>query len=122
MLEKIPALQEILRHDHPGEEVQGSVTETKFIPLGQQRLRSVDLVLNMVKLKKDDVFKALGSSEVFKNIMQLVKNYPWNNFLQLKVINLCTEIIENNENAEFRKDFLNGSGIAKTLVEMSEHA
>jgi len=56
LLEKIPLLQEILRSDHPGEEVQSSVTDTKFIPLGQQRLRSVDLILNMVKLKKEEIF------------------------------------------------------------------
>jgi len=54
--------------------------------------------------------------------MELVKTYQWNNFLQLKVINICTEVIENSDNAEFRKQFLTSSGIAKALVEMSEKA
>ena len=122
LLEKIPDLQEILRSDHPGEMVSYSVSEVNFVPLGQQRLRTVDLVLNMVKLKNNEIFESLGKSEIFRNIMDNVKQYPWNNFLQLKVINLCTEVIENNENAEFRKAFLNTSGIAKALVEMSEKA
>jgi len=50
--------------------------------------------------------------------MSLVKTFPWNNFLQLKVINIFTEVIENNDNAEFRSLFLNASGVARTFIEM----
>lgn len=103
LIEKIPDLEEILRHDHEGEMLTGSVSDTPYVPLGQQRLRSVDLIYNMVKLKKDTIYTALGESKIFGSIMTLVKQYPWNNFLQLKVINICTEVIENTENADFRK-------------------
>jgi hypothetical protein len=48
--------------------------------------------------------------------------YPWNNFMQLKVITMCDEIFENCENEQFKKDFLEGSGIGKTLVEMGAEA
>jgi hypothetical protein len=82
------------------------------VPLGQQRLRSVELVLNMIKLKKESIYRSLGESEIFGNVIQLVKEYPWNNFLQLKVINICNEVITNNTNNEFRQKFLEKSGIA----------
>jgi len=76
----------------------------------------------MVRLKNDEINEALVSSDIFGNIFQLVKDYPWNNFLQLKVMNICTEIIENNTNAEFRKQFFIKSGIAKACTDMAEHA
>lgn len=61
-------------------------------------------------------------SKIFGNVIQLVKEYPWNNFLQLKVINICNEVITNSTNAVFRKQFLDKSGITKTFVQMSEKA
>jgi hypothetical protein len=76
----------------------------------------------MIKLKKESLLNSLGSSEIFGNIIQLVKQYPWNNFLQLKVINICNEVITNSNNSEFRKQFFDKSGIAKTFVEMSTQA
>jgi hypothetical protein len=122
LLSKIPNLEEILRTGHDGTTVLSSVTDVPFIPLGQQRLRSVDLIFNIIKMKKESLNNALGESKIFCNLMQLVKEYPWNNFLQLKVINICTEIIENNDNAVFRRQFLNASGIAKEFIEMSQQA
>lgn len=100
----------------------GSFNDQAFVPLGQQRLRSVDLVLNMIKLRKAPLLTALAESEIFGNIMALVKEYPWNNFLQLKVINICNEVISNNTNAEFRQQFLERSGIAQAFVDMSAQA
>lgn len=64
----------------------------------------------------------MGNSEIFKNIIQLVKMYPWNNFMQLKVITMCEDILENCDNEQFKKDFLESSGIGKTLVEMGAEA
>jgi hypothetical protein len=76
----------------------------------------------MIKLKNQAILKALGESEIFGNLIQLVKEYPWNNFLQLKVINICNEVITNNTDADFRKMFLEKSGIAKTFIEMQQDA
>jgi len=73
-------------------------------------------------MKKEVLYQPLGRSKIFGNIIELVKQYPWNNFLQLKVINLFTEVIDNCENVQFRKDFFDSSGIGKALVEMSETA
>jgi len=94
----------------------------EFKPLGQQRLRTVELVLKMVQMKKEVLYEPLGRSQIFGNIVNLVKIYQWNNFLQLKVINLFTEVIDNCENVQFRKDFFAASGIGKALVEMAENA
>lgn len=57
-------------------------------------------------------------SSASSNILELVKAYPWNNFLQLKVMNLFTEVIEKSDNEVFRKEFLNTSGISSALIEM----
>jgi len=120
--EKIADIQEILRADHEGEMIQNSVTDEKYVPLGQQRLRTVELVHKMVQLRKDALYVSLGSSQIFKNIIDLVKKYPWNNFLQLKVMNIFNDVLENCENVQFKKDFLVSSGIGKAIVEMSEKA
>ena len=92
------------------------------MPLGRQRLITVEVVLKMLKLKKELITEALKRSQIFKNVIDLVKAYPWNNFLQLKVINICDFILDDAENEELRKHFLASSGIAHTLVEMSKEA
>ena len=102
LLTKISDLENVLTTGHTGKTTVGSVSSQEFMPLGQQRLRSTELVLNMIKLNKDTLWRALGNSNIFKNLLDLVKEYPWNNFFQLKVINICTEIIQNNTNPEFR--------------------
>lgn len=76
----------------------------------------------MVQFRKDDLYTALGDSQVFKNIMDLVKKYPWNNFMQLKVMSLVDEIFDHCENAQFKTKFMNVSGIGKALVGMAEQA
>jgi len=76
----------------------------------------------MVQMKKNILYTATGETEMFKNIMTLVHKYQWNNFLQLKVIELCDEVLDNCDNDAFKKQFLNGSGIAKTLVDMAKDA
>ena len=112
----------ILGSDHQGETIASSVTGADVVPLGMQRLYTIELVLRMVQLKQEALYTALGQSDVFKNIIQLVKIYPWNNFMQLKVITMCEEIFENCENEEFKKNFLETSGIGKSLVEMGGEA
>jgi hypothetical protein len=119
---KIPDIAVILQGDHEGEKINSAVTGVEFVPLGQQRLRTVELVLNLVKLKKESLYTALGDSAIFKNIVALVKQYPWNNFLQLKVINLFTEVIENCEDTAFRLAFFRSSGIGPALVELAKES
>jgi hypothetical protein len=54
--------------------------------------------------------------------MELVERHKWNNFLQLKVIAICDEVLENCENQQFKKFFLESSGLAAKLTQMSKDA
>lgn len=120
---KIPEIAVILQNDHDGPKVANSLNhEQQAIPLGQQRLRTVELVLKMVQMRKEAIYEGLGRSKVFSNIVALVKQYPWNNYLQLKAVALFNEVIDNCENNEFRKQFFESSGIGKALVEMGDNA
>jgi len=58
-----------------------SVCEETYVPLGQQRLYTVELVLRMVQMRKTILYIKMGETEMFKNIMGLVHKYQWNNFL-----------------------------------------
>lgn len=104
--DKIPAIQEILRADHTGDKTRLSVCDTDFVPLGPQRLNTVELVSKMIQLKKEPIFSGLMQSQIFSNIMTLVKNYPWNNFLQLKVINLFEQVFSHIDHTAFKTHVL----------------
>jgi len=74
----------------------------------------------MIQLEKDVLNGEMLSTDIFKNIVMLVKTYQWNNFLQLKVNNMFNIIIDTYKSDEFRGKFLEASGIGPALVEMSE--
>ena len=120
--DKIGAIATILQADHELQTIQSSVNEAHNVPLGMQRLYTIELVLKMIQLKSEVLYTTMGRSSIFGNIMALVQKYPWNNFMQLKVITMCEEILENCENEQFKKDFLEGSGIGKSIVEMGNEA
>ena len=122
LIEKIHDIEEVLLATHQGEKVKISVSDTEFVPLGTQRLQTVELVSKMIQLRKEILFTEIGRTKIFFNIIELVKTYQWNNFLQLKVINLFEHVINNCENQQFRKDVLSNSGIAYSLQEMSKDA
>lgn len=122
LMNKIAKIEDILGDGFSGARIQGSVSNEAFVPLGQQRLRTVELVLKMIQLKNEKLCMAVANSKIPLEIVNLVKAYPWNNFLQLKVINIFNEVIECSESAAFRSTFLNNSGIGKALVEMGESA
>ena len=119
---KVAEITAVLQADHDLPKIGTSVCEETYVPLGQQRLYTVELVLRMVQMKKIVLYIAMGETGMFKNIMALVHKYQWNNFLQLKVIELCDEVLDNCDSDAFKKQFLEGSGIAKTLVDMSKDA
>ena len=119
LLEKITNIETILQNDFDGVKIKSSVTDLEYVPLGQQRLYTIELVLRMVQLKKDALYEAMGASKIFFNIIELVKQYPWNNFMQLKVLSISDEVLDNCENETFKKAFLNSSGLGKALVDMA---
>jgi len=60
---KIPEIAVILQNDHDGPKVANSLNhEQQAIPLGQQRLRTVELVLKMVQMRKETIYEGLGRS------------------------------------------------------------
>jgi hypothetical protein len=96
--EKVDEIAKILEVSHPGSPLTNSVTDTPFIPLGPQRLYTADLVLHMLKMRKPTLYQAIIETKSLYNILELVKTYPWNNFLQLISINIFEEILNNCDN------------------------
>jgi len=101
-------------------EIERSYDSNRQAPLGHLRLRLIELVNLMIKLNKQTVYDALQESDIFARINDLLTTYPWNNFLQLKVIAIYEEILENLENANFRKVVLEKSNIGPTLISLGK--
>lgn len=79
--EKFADIQTILRNDHDGVKIQGSVTDVQYVPLGRQRLLTVEMIKKVLQMRNETLYTVLGDSLIFENIFKLVKQYPWNNFL-----------------------------------------
>ncbi len=104
----------------PNFEIQCSYKQDKkFKPLGKYRLRCVELIFQILKLNKEPLLTALAESGLLEMLVQLVHDYPWNNFLQLKVKSIFEEILD-NENLKFREDALKKSGIVQQLIKMGD--
>ena len=59
-----------------------------------------------LKLHKQTLYETIEESDALPLISKLFAAYPWNNFLQLKVIAIYEEIFENNETSAHRKVLL----------------
>lgn len=92
----------------------------KVQPLGSYRLRLVELVFYLVKLSKPQILSALSRSEIFAKLTALMSFYPWNNFLQLRIIQIFEEVIKNSDHREFRTEVLTSSKIGEILVELGK--
>lgn len=68
------------------------------------------------------ILDALAESECFAKISSLLSVFPWNNFLQLKIIGIYEEVVEHCDNAGFRKAVLGKSNIAQTLCTLGKQA
>jgi hypothetical protein len=53
----------------------------KIVPLGSLRLKLVEFMYNLLKLKQDQLLSALADSQFFAELSHLLALYPWNNFL-----------------------------------------
>lgn len=90
----------------PKSEIANSFDSSRATPLGVIRLKVVELIQLALKIHKAPIYEALIESDALQQITALVKVYPWNNFLQLKVISIYEEIIESSECSRFRFDML----------------
>jgi len=79
---------------HPKEEFASSYESRTIIPLGSLRLKIIEFVHLMLKLNKTSIIEALADTDIFSQISDLVETYPWNNFLQLKVIAIYEEVLD----------------------------
>lgn len=69
-----------------------------------------------MKLGRESLFAAIRQSDFFSRVSTLLELYPWNNFLQLKVIGLYEDLLEGGASKDFRKAALEGSRIGPTLI------
>jgi hypothetical protein len=99
--QNIPRLESYLESAKPKFELDSQHGGT-YLPLGQLRLRLVELVYLLLKLNKPQVYEMLAESGVFTKISDLLAQYPWNNFLQLKIVAVFEEVLENCDSAVHR--------------------
>lgn len=88
-------IENVLRSDVAGTPIANSFSNDLRVPLGPLRLHTVELILKLVQMRNAALYAFLKDSLVFERITNLVKAFPWNNFLQLKVINLFEEVLNN---------------------------
>ncbi len=65
------------------------------VPCGPLRIGVAELVLALIEVGNVAINKAIGESDLLRKLSELVKLYPWNNFLQNSVIHIYQEILEN---------------------------
>jgi SIT4 phosphatase-associated protein len=88
------------------------------VPLGSLRLKLVDLVYQLLKLKNNLLLSALVETKFFSHLSDLLELYPWNNFLQLKAIAIFDEVLD-SEYKELAARALRGSRIGETLIRLA---
>lgn len=70
----------------------------------------------MIKLNKEAILEALAKTPYFSKISSLLESFPWNNFLQLKIVDLYEEIMTTGISKGFREVILPSSHIGQTLI------
>lgn len=76
-------MKKTLLNNQP-EVVISSLNLKEIKPLGILRLRTIELLAQLVKLNKAVLTDAVQEHNLLSVLMQLVEAHPWNNFLQLK--------------------------------------
>ena len=119
----IEPVKRIIEQEGPKEEIKSTFNERSSRPLGLLRLRAVELLQQIASLKKTSLAKSLLSSGVSENLVNLIKAYPWNNFLQLRVQMFLDELLDNEELTSDEKfTLLKQSSLTQSLVTMSKDA
>lgn len=119
----IEPCRDIIAQEGPKEELKSQFNERSRIPLGLLRLRAIELLQQIASLKKTQLSKALLTSQVSQSLVALVQQYPWNNFLQIRVQMYFDELLDGDELISAEKmTLLTQSDLPKTLVAMSKDA
>jgi hypothetical protein len=114
----IAILPELLTKS-PGGVLAGSMHSEDFVPLGQYRLMLTKLVYLILKLNKNELNDDLISNDIFRTLSGLMKQYPWNNFFQLRIIAIYDEVIEHSKNPAFRETVLKNSNLIETILSIN---
>lgn len=78
------------RHTH------GTVSK----PLGRERLSAVELVQVIINLPKGDSELEMISgpeNNILQFLLKMLPQYPWNNFLQLRVKDIFESLLKGNK-------------------------
>ena len=102
----------------PKVEIPNSYESRTLLPLGPLRLKIVELVHLLLKLNKTPIIEALADTEIFSKVSDLVKQYPWNNFLQLKTISIYEEVLDTIDD-KTRGVILKKSNIGQTILKLA---
>lgn len=103
----------------PQESLISQIDSRSVVPLGSLRLRIIELVHLLLKLNKAPIIEALGETDIFSKISELVEAYPWNNFLQLKAIAIYEEVLDTIDERS-RAAILRRSKIGETILKLGD--
>eukprot|EP00347_Sterkiella_histriomuscorum_P000595 403375243 len=101
-------------------EVNQTQLETTYlqpiVPLGRLRLKIIEFIRQLTCLNNPALLSYLVDSTILSDITELVLQYPWNNFLQLTVIQIFQDLLDNCEDPEVKVAALRSSQITQKLV------
>lgn len=105
----------------PGQPVQSQFNNKRILPLGNTKLRAIELLASIVSLKHPSIIAAVRESQVMRKVLGLIEKHPWNNMVQLK----ATQIFENVLNcdtveAQEKLLFLQEGDVTACLVRMAQ--
>jgi len=106
----------------PSQNMVTTFTDEEQKPLGRYRLRLVELIHLATRLHKASLNDEIAKSEAFAILSDLIYEFPWNNFMQLKLINVYEDILENDDFPEFRRACLEKGRFCQTLIKLSERS
>lgn len=92
----------------------------EFEPLGEDRLKVVELVSVLTRIPDDNLIQVLANSGIFEAVQDLFFSYPWHSFLHNIFENIVAHVISSQnevliQNAVLRHEFL--QKIVGTCVE-----
>lgn len=119
MVQMVEPLKKILDMA-PLESVSSQLSTGRILPLGNTKLRAVELLQSIVSLKKAAIITAVKDSGVMKTVLQLIERHPWNNMIQLKVHLIYQDVFNSEIEVADKLDFLRETEVTTALAKMAE--
>ena len=83
------------------------------------KLRAIELLQQLVALKRAEINTELLNSLVCKDLLKLVEEHPWNNFISLKIHQIFEDFLESDSSADEKLSLLRDSEVTSKVVSMS---